>query len=140
MVTLLWSLTTKMVPSLTTFYREKSRARPHRKNGQLEVVSCFVTMSKPKTALNNQKDQSSDIDCKTSQWTQKGQQDGAKIDPGASPPTCSDSPHDPLVMVGDDQEAVSRRIGQDTQHTEARSNYVGTVNYHRHLHLRIPAY
>src|SRR5436190_21967876 len=47
-----------------TFYKEKSTARTQPERLHLEVVSCSVTMSKPKTTLNNQKDQSSDITAK----------------------------------------------------------------------------
>src|SRR6266702_7951026 len=41
-------------------------------------------------------------------------------------------------MFRNDHEGVSGRIGWDSQHAEARGNYVSSVNYHRHLHLRIP--
>src|SRR5437588_5049503 len=35
-----------------TFYREKSRARTQPERLHLEIVSCSVTMSKPKSTLN----------------------------------------------------------------------------------------
>jgi len=38
----------------------------------LEVVACFVTMSEAKTTLNDQKDQCSDIYCKTNERIYEG--------------------------------------------------------------------
>ncbi len=38
----------------------------------LEVVASFVTMSETKTTLDDQKDQCSDIYCKTNEWMYEG--------------------------------------------------------------------
>jgi hypothetical protein len=38
----------------------------------LEVIACLVTMSETEAALNDQKDQGSDIYCETDEWIYEG--------------------------------------------------------------------